>query len=343
VADAVALGKLMIEHKKSSDFWIRGLTAAGISQSLLAGAAGTATSAGSTVALQTSKEAVKVAGTAAACLAGSFFFSAAVAKVIGMGVATGVIAGSCGEISKFQGFREFRPGDPADAEPDTEKSRGGTGHADAQSRTSSPPGFGAPGAQPSSKPAAYSFDSPAMKQLMAKEGAKAGLLEKLPNRRQLPQVAARLGVTPASLGQGLLKGGSLSSALAGTYRFPPAFQKYLGDLERKIALEPSWGVSATPTTAGGLNTAPGRSLKLGLGEDTAEPLQSVSTTSFSGRPLGYDPNDIWHAGHPGTIFQIVSERIEQGREKVERMDWEIPINRRQHGLPMRGRDLNRPD
>lgn len=43
--------------------------------------------------------------------------------------------------------------------------------------------------------------------------------------------------------------------------------------------------------------------------------------------------DIWHEGFGGTIFQIVSQKLDRTRERIDELEWESPLNRALTGLP----------
>lgn len=46
--------------------------------------------------------------------------------------------------------------------------------------------------------------------------------------------------------------------------------------------------------------------------------------------------DIWHEGYRGTIFQIVSGKLEVTRGRVDQMEWQTPLNRALNGLKNTG-------
>jgi hypothetical protein len=43
--------------------------------------------------------------------------------------------------------------------------------------------------------------------------------------------------------------------------------------------------------------------------------------------------DIWHEGFGGTIFQIVSGKLDKTRDRIDQLEWETPLNRALVGLP----------
>jgi hypothetical protein len=45
------------------------------------------------------------------------------------------------------------------------------------------------------------------------------------------------------------------------------------------------------------------------------------------------PGDIWHEGFAGTIFQIVSGKLDSSRDRVAELEWDSPLNRALTGLP----------
>jgi len=45
--------------------------------------------------------------------------------------------------------------------------------------------------------------------------------------------------------------------------------------------------------------------------------------------------DIWHADWKGSIFQLISTKIGQNTQRVETLDWDLPLNRALMGLPQR--------
>jgi hypothetical protein len=45
--------------------------------------------------------------------------------------------------------------------------------------------------------------------------------------------------------------------------------------------------------------------------------------------------DIWHEGFGGTIFQIVSHKLDATRDRIDQLEWDTPLNRALVGLPAR--------
>jgi hypothetical protein len=70
-----------------------------------------------------------------------------------------------------------------------------------------------------------------------------------------------------------------------------------------------------------------------LGTDAPGGVSGVATGTSVKKP-GVNPNDEFHAGFTGTIFQIVSDRIDKSSERVEKIEWQLPVNRFQHGMSL---------
>jgi hypothetical protein len=91
--------------------------------------------------------------------------------------------------------------------------------------------------------------------------------------------------------------------------------------------------SSVYSTGSGGGTGAGGGHAFDLGTDAPGGVSGVATGA-SGKMPGVNPNDEFHAGFPGTIFQIVSMRIDKSVERVEKVEWQIPVNRFQHGLSL---------
>jgi hypothetical protein len=70
----------------------------------------------------------------------------------------------------------------------------------------------------------------------------------------------------------------------------------------------------------------------GFGFDSPQMTAEKSETVF-GRTPASAAGDIWHTGYHGSIFQIVSGKITQTKDRVESADWSTPLNRALMGLP----------
>jgi hypothetical protein len=76
----------------------------------------------------------------------------------------------------------------------------------------------------------------------------------------------------------------------------------------------------------------------GMRAPVGGPGDAPKETSFekAKRELSNDSDgDIWHEGFGGTIFQIVSQKLDRARERVDQLEWESPLNRALTGLPAR--------
>lgn len=43
-------------------------------------------------------------------------------------------------------------------------------------------------------------------------------------------------------------------------------------------------------------------------------------------------NDIFHSEYKGSIFELVSTRIDESKDKVMTLEWSTPLNRALNGL-----------
>jgi hypothetical protein len=70
---------------------------------------------------------------------------------------------------------------------------------------------------------------------------------------------------------------------------------------------------------------------------------AASTLQFSGaasgkrsraEELGWRPDDSdeWHASFRGSLFDLITLRVQRSRSRTERLEWEDPLNRASHGL-----------
>jgi hypothetical protein len=67
--------------------------------------------------------------------------------------------------------------------------------------------------------------------------------------------------------------------------------------------------------------------------EAATTVANKKELEFKRAPATTGDGDIWHAGYSGSIFQIVSSKIVESKERVQPMDWTSPLNRALMGLP----------
>jgi hypothetical protein len=168
-------------------------------------------------------------------------------------------------------------------------------------------------------------------------------------RDAIEQAASVFNVSPADF----FRGGTLGNQKLATMISGPlpesvgevsgllaALDSRIGGMESQLAVSSPVGsglmnstTSAAIHAAGGGTAvgSPGNPL-LNWGTDAPGPATGASQPG-SARVIG-NPNDEFHAGYPGTIFQIVSGRLGRTTDRLERLEWQLPTNRFQHGMSL---------
>ena len=97
--------------------------------------------------------------------------------------------------------------------------------------------------------------------------------------------------------------------------------------EHAAELGAAGGAAPTAATGGGSAPAKASAFNFGLGDlGVASPAQTDQ--SFAPKAKAPLPEgDIWHTGYPGTIFEIVTQKIDANRDRVDNLDWSTPLNR----------------
>ncbi len=196
----------------------------------------------------------------------------------------------------------------------------------------------------------------------------SAVLDQLENKEQIPQLLQKVtGMTLEDLAQRLEKEGP-GSILAGFSHLSPSMKQGLAGLDHgnysmggsalegttteakdllasheRGAASPSGGVAGSAAKSAG---AGGSGANAGAGSSNpflgSGGIGSGSTGTRAPEELHFEASrkpalssvgDIWHEGFSGTIFQIVSGRIDQSRDKIIDMEWQSPLNRALSGLP----------
>ena len=141
-----------------------------------------------------------------------------------------------------------------------------------------------------------------------------------------------------------LETGSPAAAMAGLSNMPPAASKMEASLEKYLDQNKGSGSSYAGGGGGGTKAAAKpKAATLSWGAFGAKPAGGTTTESnFAAvkklSPGGPESNDIWHEGFGGSIFQIVSlklEKLVKNQEKIENLEWDTALNRALVGLPSR--------
>jgi hypothetical protein len=178
----------------------------------------------------------------------------------------------------------------------------------------------------------------------------------LPNSSQIPNALAKAGMPIQDIAKRLQAGESPASLMASA--FPgmssdaaAAFKALEADAAAgKLALKgasPDVAGTAYAQKGGGSGSksaakdgGPGLDFgKFGLGSTRGIGI-SPKEIAFKGqdrKPSSFARGDIWHEGWRETIFQIVSDKINQARSRVDQLEWATPLNRALNGLPARKR------
>ena len=97
--------------------------------------------------------------------------------------------------------------------------------------------------------------------------------------------------------------------------------------------------SSSMTSGGGAKSDAAKSsanpFQFGMKSPTAGTSGEAVFEKMKKAPELQDNGDVFHEGYAGTIFQIVSGKLDKTRERIEALEWEHPLNRALAGLPVR--------
>lgn len=145
--------------------------------------------------------------------------------------------------------------------------------------------------------------------------------------QDLPALANAInsGQSAGSMISGAMKGQGVDTFADSLKNIADDMQKNLNALP---ALAPYSGAGAGGSAKATQSTF-GKGFDFG-GGPTAAPSSEVK---FERTPAATADGDIWHEGYKGSIFQIVSTRIVETKDRIHPMDWSTPLNRALMGLP----------
>ncbi|HLE01660.1 MAG TPA: hypothetical protein VJB59_15460 [Bdellovibrionota bacterium] len=183
-------------------------------------------------------------------------------------------------------------------------------------------------------------------------GPDSALLDKMPNRAQIPELLKGMGTNMGDIARRL---GSESPAniLGGMSGMPSAFGDAMKALDEDIKNGKIELLGVGPEAAGYVNAGSSAAMA-GKGSGGESPFASLGSMfnkelpkltggtelNFNGKSgLEVLDSDIWHTGAKKTIFEIVSTRYDRSRSKLSTLDWASPLNRALLGLPA----LKEPD
>jgi hypothetical protein len=183
-------------------------------------------------------------------------------------------------------------------------------------------------------------------------GPVADLMKEMQNKQDIPRVVKEAtGMTIGDLNRELeSKGpGEIVAAIKG---IPAPMADFLRSVDQaakdgkladsgalkdtQLAVEgtvPIQGGAASSPTRGGAAGGVVSTMDFNFGGGAPKAAAAPSELSFDKhRELEAD-GDVWHTAFPGTIFQIVTHRLNKSRDRVANLEWASPLNRALVGLP----------
>jgi len=152
------------------------------------------------------------------------------------------------------------------------------------------------------------------------------------NQNTLYDNLKKTGVSLSQIKNGLANS-SPASVIAGLGKFPAS----VTDEFKRMEKDPNnpfnkAGVLSGATAKSSAKTD-AEAPKIGFVSDEPKPTPKPDL-SF-GKKKGPEDlgTDIFHANYKGSIFQIVTRRLDLSREKVDKLEWASPMNRMLLGLP----------
>jgi hypothetical protein len=173
-------------------------------------------------------------------------------------------------------------------------------------------------------------------------GALKDVFNQLPNRNQIGKEFEN-GQSLQALAKNLMSqpaGAAIAGAVPGMPSELASELNRLDDLARqgKIGGEGFEGAYSSGGGGGSLGST-SRTSPLGAfsgfrGADTASTPKETSFTKKSTPTVVLSGDgDIWHSSWNGSIFQIITLKLGQNRERIDQLEWTTPLNRALSGLP----------
>ena len=171
----------------------------------------------------------------------------------------------------------------------------------------------------------------------------AKLLNTLPNLSSMPSALKAMGTDLGQMANQLASQGA-AATLGGMSGLPNGAADAIKELDQglkdgslKIKGLDTAGVMKGGGGGGGAGGKKSGNLNFGFGFGGGHMASTSKTESFSAhkkKDLGVlGDGDIWHSHWNGTIFQIISTKLEKARGSVEQLQWCSPLNRALAGLP----------
>ena len=154
------------------------------------------------------------------------------------------------------------------------------------------------------------------------------------NRGGLDKGAKELGLDPRAIANQIAAGATPSSILGGLSG-PGGASLGLGEAMKSMEdLAASGGLFQDSYVAGTSYSGGGGGARLGGAKAPAFSMASKQGAAkpgeiafgAPGKPE-YDPNDIWHMGYKGSIFSLITRKLETKRKAVYELEYSIPWNK----------------
>jgi hypothetical protein len=159
----------------------------------------------------------------------------------------------------------------------------------------------------------------------------------------IPAALNTLGTDMGSIGHAIASGSSPGAAIAAAMPDLPSSMKDMLSAIDKAAAEGRLTASGLPSavmsSGGGAKGAGSSSEGLGLfggmfGNKSGLSGGAPKELGFTKTTPTYvsQEGDIWHSGWNGSIFQIVTGKLNKSRDRIEQLEWQTPLNRALSGL-----------
>ncbi len=159
--------------------------------------------------------------------------------------------------------------------------------------------------------------------------------------KKAERIANRMGLTPANVAKAL-ESQTPAQFASGLSGLPPALKKAIKDTEKLVKdlkIDPSLNQSVYAMPSSGKDGQK-QPPKIGVFFDDEESGPGAVTKNLSFRKeelkKAYEEQkgDIWHVEWKGSIFDLVSVKIEKCIDRVDKKEWQSRMNRAIHRLPV---------
>jgi hypothetical protein len=187
-------------------------------------------------------------------------------------------------------------------------------------------------------PENFDLDHPTFSAALGKDNSPFNPILKGLDHDKLKEAAATLGLNPRTIASQLQtqSPAQILQSMEGVGSEAATLQ-LLDKMSKDPKMSSALGGSAIMSSGGGKGVTKTAAAGPAFGFGAKTPAGGASEMGFDKvkkpGPKFDENGDIWHEGYKGTIFQIVSQKLDKTHERIQQLEWQTPLNRALMGLP----------